>query len=214
MAQATANIAKNVKRFREAAGRRQEDVARGAWLCGLDWGRSTVAMLEAGHYELKAVELLVLPTVLRLAEVGDFSLGDLLLPEDDEDVELTPNLRAEAGTLLKGLDPKKPQSRAGWHVEGYVKVRAIKAGEAEAKAARALGVGAEHVLQAGYALWGRTLSEERDVRVAEQAAPGTAPRSLQALRAHATRRLMAELAAELDRWFAEPPKSRRKKEKP
>jgi phage baseplate assembly protein W len=46
-------------------------------------------------------------------------------------------------------------------------------------------------------LWGRNLAEERDARVAETAPAGASNRTLQALRAHETRRLLAEITPTL-----------------
>jgi hypothetical protein len=42
--------------------------------------------------------------------------------------------------------------------------------------------------------WGRSLTEERDRRVAAQASPDATPRTRQAVRGHVTRELMATLA--------------------
>jgi transcriptional regulator with XRE-family HTH domain len=66
-------------------------------------------------------------------------------------------------------------------------------GDAEQKAARKLGVSAFTVAIAAWQLWRRSLSDERDARVSEHAAPDAPARTMQALRAHATRRLLAEL---------------------
>jgi hypothetical protein len=53
------------------------------------------------------------------------------------------------------------------------------------------------------AKWGRTLAEERDHRVTEQARDDDAPRGLQALRGHVTRDLTTELETELrEKGFA------------
>lgn len=51
------------------AGRKisQDDVARAAQSCGLDWTRSVVAALEGGRRQVSAAELLLLPVVLQLA---------------------------------------------------------------------------------------------------------------------------------------------------
>ena len=81
---------------------------------------------------------------------------------------------------------------------------AAAAGEAERKAARKLGVPPQVVSVAAYARWGRSLTEERDRRVAAQTvAPqttgGIKPRTLQALRGHVTRALLDELARSIPR---------------
>lgn len=210
MAQLTATVGKEMKRLRETAGRRQEDVAAAARACGLGWGRSTVAMLEAGRYELKAAELLVLPAVLRLAKAGDTSIGGLL-GNGDELVELTPVLSATPEELRRGPGRKWPEMRAAFGDDvadiglfekredggiDYVGRTFLVAGEAERKAARSLGIPAADLVALAHELWGRHLSAQRDALVAKEAPPGTAPRTLQALRSHTTRRLLAELGAE------------------
>lgn len=66
-------------------------------------------------------------------------------------------------------------------------------GEAEMKAARRLDVDPVELALAALKLWGRSLTEERDARVAEATEPGATPRTLQALRGHLTRQLLKEL---------------------
>ena len=67
------------------------------------------------------------------------------------------------------------------------------AGEAEQKAARRLGVPAFAIALEARHRWQRSLSAERDHRVAAQA-PGLEPRRLQAIRGHVSRVLLTELA--------------------
>ena len=66
------------------------------------------------------------------------------------------------------------------------------AGEAEQKAARRLGVPAFAIALEARRRWQRSLTAERDHRVAAQA-PGLEPRRLQANRGHVSRALLAEL---------------------
>ena len=66
-------------------------------------------------------------------------------------------------------------------------------GEAEHKAARRLGVPTFAVALEARRRWGRSLSAERDRRVAAEAAEDTELRALQALRGHVSRTLLAEL---------------------
>jgi len=51
---------------------------------------------------------------------------------------------------------------------------------------------------AAHGRYGRSFSDERDRRVAEQATSDAAPRTLQALRGHVTRAMVAELAPVLE----------------
>lgn len=73
-------IGERVRKAREAAGRRQQDIARAANILGFDWTRSSVASLEAGTRKLSPEELARLPIVLLGASIPP---TDLVL-EDDE----------------------------------------------------------------------------------------------------------------------------------
>lgn len=73
------------------------------------------------------------------------------------------------------------------------------AGEAEEKAGRRLGEHSIVVAALSHALWGWTLSDERDRRVSERADAGDDPARLRALRGRVTRQLVDELAAEIKR---------------
>lgn len=70
-------------------------------------------------------------------------------------------------------------------------------GEAEMKAARKLRVDALDLTVAAFGLWNRSLTQERDARVAESEAPNTPSRSIQALRGRVTRQLLEDLKARL-----------------
>lgn len=208
VAQTTSNVANNLRRLREAAGRRQEDVAVAARQLGLDWGRSTVGMLEADHYELKAAELLLLPLVLLRAGIGDVTLAALLVGDEE-------NVQVGTVGLFKGEVPKLLGRKASAVTWGTTEVfEVVEAGghpyavprvfgEAEQKAGRRLGVPARVVMGAALNLWGRSLAEERDARVAESAPAEAGARSLQALRAHATRALLAELEPLVEKFREE-----------
>jgi hypothetical protein len=67
------------------------------------------------------------------------------------------------------------------------------AGDAELKAARRLRVPPVAVALAARRSWKRSLTEERDRRVAEEAPADATPRTLQALRGHISRGLLEEL---------------------
>ncbi len=203
MAQVTSNVARRVRELREAAGRRQEDVAVAARQCGLAWGRSTVAMLESGRYDLKADELLALPLVLHRAGVADIPLKVLLLG-DEPTIAISETVSVGWEEFGKFLGAGKRAGLIAWEdTRSPVDIRWAPGGksavlpaahsEADRKAARRLDVDITVLLEGAHQAWGRTLTEERDARVAEAAPPGTSNRTLQALRAHTTRALLAEL---------------------
>lgn len=73
---------------------------------------------------------------------------------------------------------------------------ADKLADAEQKAARRLRTFPLMVAAAARKRWGRSFTEERDRRVAEQAPSGASPRTLQAARGHVARVLLKELREE------------------
>lgn len=214
-----------MKALREAAGVRQDDVATAARACGLSWGRSTVAMLESGKRRLDPEELLLLPVVLQVAQVGSFPLVQLLAGDDDM-VHLTAEAaatRAELETLLDPAGGPAALDLQGWKMPGVLSGAQVMeaaaerarwrrrgltaeqvevatreaAGEAERVAARKLGVTPYEVAVAARKLWGRSLSAVRDERAAA-GADELPTDSLRAMRGHVTRQLLAELAPILE----------------
>lgn len=71
-------------------------------------------------------------------------------------------------------------------------------GDAERKAARRLGVDPVALSAAAYRTWGRSFVAKRDGAAELEKAAGTDRRSLQAVRGHVTRQLLAELAPILE----------------
>lgn len=190
-------IGQQMRRHREGRGVRQETVAAAARTWFLPWQQATVAALELGHRGLSIGEFVMLPLVFRTAGIrrptgAHLELEDFV-PLQDEDgfpnVPVVPGgvqvpLRA-IRTLLRGGQPPagvQPPDQA-----------APGPGEAERKAARALGCAPDSVLRAARRLWGRTLSEERDWRIGDRA-KALDRRSLQAVRGRVTRTLVRELA--------------------
>jgi transcriptional regulator with XRE-family HTH domain len=87
----------------------------------------------------------------------------------------------------------------GMTMNGYRDAQNAARGDAERKAARKLGVEPLRLSAAAHGRYGRSFTEERDARVADQAPADASPRSLQALRGHVTRAMLAELAPALER---------------
>jgi transcriptional regulator with XRE-family HTH domain len=224
MAEATAAVGRRLKALREAAGVRQEDVAVGARACGLNWVRSTVAMLEAGNRRLDWYEFVLLPVVLQVSQVGSFRHVDLLADDDADRVELTPQAHASRAQLaqlladgpefldLKHWDLPSVLSgaqvmeaiveRSRWRRKGFTAeqveiIRREAAGDAEQVAARKLGVTPQEVAEAARWLWGRSLTAVRDSRAAA-AGDELGAESLRAVRGHVTRELVEELRAHLE----------------
>ncbi|MFD4557574.1 helix-turn-helix domain-containing protein [Streptomyces sp. NPDC058469] len=58
-------IGEGLRKFRESRGLRQEDIANAAREYGFNWGRSSVAGLEAGNRDLSMSELLMIPSIIK-----------------------------------------------------------------------------------------------------------------------------------------------------
>src|SRR5439155_26501278 len=71
-------VGDRVRALRQAAGRRQEDLAAAAREYGFDWVRGTVASIEAGQRRVTLEEFLALPTILTRT-VGYLRSGDPLV---------------------------------------------------------------------------------------------------------------------------------------
>jgi transcriptional regulator with XRE-family HTH domain len=188
---------------REHLGLRQEDAAKRLRELGLaSWLRGTVAQVEVGARRLTLQEFFA------LAIMYETTPAALIGGEDEDLVALTTTTAICAGdlrSLLSGQVITADRLRPGTSI-GSTRAAVGRAvaggstgsdiGEAERYVARRLGVTVEHVNDAALARWGRSLSEERDRRVAEPA-EGASPRQLQALRGHVTRELLADLTRDL-----------------
>lgn len=180
-----------------------EELARRARVAGLNWSTSRVFELENGRKPVSLAELLVLAQALT-GKQGAVTLVDLLAGA--EVVEVTgafhitgENLRRAltGGTVrLEGEKRLPPiEERVGaaleflrldndnWHL--VERAAGAATGAAEDKAARTLETSRLVVELASVALWGRSLTEQRDALVE----PGTTPQA----RGHITRSLVAEL---------------------
>ncbi|HET6809820.1 MAG TPA: helix-turn-helix transcriptional regulator [Acidimicrobiales bacterium] len=206
----SAVVGGNLRRLRDAHHLRQDDIALRVQEAGLTWGRSTVAMLEGGSKLIELGELLVLAGVLEcepeelLAGDGPVKLTDSVVG----DLKVLRAVLAGRGHIreLVDLNPILDDRGRRAGVAAPMPYR-----EAERKMARRLGVSVDDVVEASRELWqGRSLTEERDARVAAAASAVRQPggtiaagralyRSRQALRGHVTRALTAELALRLEK---------------
>jgi transcriptional regulator with XRE-family HTH domain len=174
----------HLRALREAASRRQEDVAIAARTHGFDWLQATVAMIERGHRRLSLEEFFALPSIGRAAGLGEVPLADWITVGETAS-------RAIQVSASYVLAPPAVEHR----------------GDAERRAARRFGVSPAALTRAAGQRWGRSLTAERDDRLAGRVratatVTGTltiAPRSLQAHRARVTRQLLEELRAVLKR---------------
>lgn len=201
-------LGQEIKALRERAGLRQEDVARAASAMGLDWSRSSIAALETGRRDLSAGELLLLPLVLRLAlgldrlEVSDLLPGDRAMIEVAEGAHLSAGqlrrlLAGHASDVDPGLVVTADAAETAAAMVAVSLEHPLGAGEAERKAAARLNRPMIMILLASYRRWGRSLTDERDRRLAEAVSERAKPRTVQAIRGHITRALLDELGPDV-----------------
>jgi transcriptional regulator with XRE-family HTH domain len=196
-------VGKELEAFRKAQGLRQDDVARAARQAGLTWTRSVVVALEAGRRDLTIDEFARLPlllerlgiaqAVVRLENRGDFAQLHVA-PLFERGQVLTTKWVAPHVERVRRSRQAVPGAR---FLDVEVAYKAA-GGDLEHKIGRRLELDPLIVSLVALRVWGRSLSEERDRRIAELAPPGTAPRAMQALRGHLTRALLKELAPQLD----------------
>lgn len=193
-------VGARLRETREAEGLTQEDLARLARDAGLTWWRrSTVAQLETGRRE-----------AITLAELWGLSLALDVDPAHwlnaaiGTTVALTPDLSAPAAVLaasLAGVEASEWRSPgAGWKTPASRRGTTVDvpaAGDAEQKAARALGTSPRRLAELSIWRWGRSFTAERDARLAVVAPPDADRPTLTALRGHVSRALRAELAPHL-----------------
>jgi transcriptional regulator with XRE-family HTH domain len=197
-------------KLRQVHGLRQDDVARAARTAGLPWTRSVVVALEAGRRDLSIDECAYLPVLLR-----HLGLGDRLRVSLESDGVDPARFCVEAVMDLS-LTFEDPEKRRKWDAN-WERLRNLfgpSVGEAlagtmaaisenqalyvaagadlEQKVGRRVRLDPFVVAWTAHRAWGRSLTEERDRRVAEQAPAGAAPRAVQALRGHVTRALLEE----------------------
>ncbi len=189
-------------------------VARAGQSVGLRWRRVTVAAIERGDRRLSIEELVLLPSLLARAGVGG-GRYDLLRPDDS--IQLTPRLEVNGSLLLAAMPGPNPAPIAlrddddddvSWldlgETESFPELTAeqisrasrLSRGDAETRAAAVLNVTPLHVNLAAMASWGRSLSEERELRLA--ARTDLVGRDRHRAAGHVTRGLIRELRGVLE----------------
>lgn len=194
-------VGENLKRHREGMRWTQHEMARHLQRCGLNWARAQVAAIEAGNRESVPLEALVV-----LAAALGVGLADLLA--GDGDVQLTPDARQSREGLRALLGgPINMDLPPGEQLQLSQRAAQLRY-EADLALAKRLDVSAQDVMAAARKLFsGRTLTEERDLRVKVLTLDDEAMSigEQQAHRGHITRELSAEIETAL-RARAEPPK--------
>ena len=194
-------VAERVRSRREKVGLTQDQVARAAWTVGLpSFRRGVIAGIERGTRDLTLPELAALVHVLGTSVQKLFRGGGPVYLDEGVVIETDILLDALFGRRQGQWDFATEPTAAivrGRHgvVAGFVPEE--DRGVAEQKAARKLSVPTETIAATAQKLWGRSLTVERDARVARSVPTGVPPRSLQALRGHVTRQLLTEVAGVL-----------------
>ncbi|MDP9329990.1 MAG: helix-turn-helix domain-containing protein [Actinomycetota bacterium] len=225
-------IGQALRRRRIELGKSQDAIARQARLASLSWNRPTVSAIESGDREVSPGELFILMTFLDMNLADVFGATPKLLLTRSFVIngeDLVTGLKGETSlrssakvhplatrASASAFSSELKRTAAGMKAltrawpqapfETTMKAEQSAAGETEQKGARKLGVHPIDVALTAYRLWDRSLTEERDARVASPTEVDT--RALQALRGHTTRKLLEELAA------AFPPSLRPKTAKP
>ncbi|MFJ3958899.1 helix-turn-helix domain-containing protein [Arthrobacter sp. NPDC090010] len=186
-------IGENVKKLRADRGLTGEQLARRMRILGFTWTPSRVSELERGAKPVSLAEMIGLANCLSNRERG-VRLVDLVIgPEDlrlngethveqtaledflrgepmTTDLSIFPEIKAKVQEGILSFADKYKSSLAEYTKFGgpddfelWDEV-ASSAGVAEDKAARSLGITSSELLGAAAALWGRSLTAEREAR--------------------------------------------------
>jgi transcriptional regulator with XRE-family HTH domain len=192
-------------RRRRELGKTQDEIARDLRLLGFDWTRATVAAYERGERAISDEE--------KIGLLYAYETNVPALLDGFGFVQITPTMQTPARDVI-GVLAEGPFARDATVLEPGFDVEA--GFDAEAKAAARLGVEPIVVVRAAHRRWNLGLTDERERRIAERAGPDASPRTLQAIRGHVTRELLAELRPEVEamqRRRRKPAKSDRRKKR-
>jgi transcriptional regulator with XRE-family HTH domain len=183
-----------VRQRREVLKCNQEDLARRAREYGLAWMQPTVASIEAGRRRLTVEEFILLREIL-----DTVSHTDLL--QEGYEIALTPTFTVRSGDLRAWLGGRQhPLERiptANRLLLAKFQLEDAAAQDAERKAARKLHVEPLVIAKTAKALWGHSLTEERNNRLKKEAKGSTAPPEGQQVLGWITRGLVEELKTTL-----------------
>lgn len=174
----------NVRRTLEANGLTQADLAQKSSALGANIKIASVSYLTRGQrHDIGLGELLVLAYLL------DASPAALLT--SDGGVELVDGVTAPVAVFLSEDVPALEMAPGRrYAVEN---VAAAPPSDADARTAARRGLSSEEVRVLAVARWGRTLTEEREARLAAAVHPNASAFTRRSRRGHITRQLMTEL---------------------
>lgn len=186
-------VGENLKRLRTEWRLTQAEAARRLQAAGIRWTRSHVAAFEAGNRETVDVGTLIL--IARAFEVPPRELfageGRVRLSAD------TVWTRRVLRELLSGerkVSEAAELSQHAWRI--FIELASgtytvVNPYQADTELASRMGVAPADLIRAAEGLWGHSLQQERDRRIAEFEPMGAAER--RARRGHITRVLTKEL---------------------
>jgi hypothetical protein len=203
-------IGANVRKHRERLGASHDDLAQALRDRGWRASGPVLVALERGNRRVGFEEVLLLADVLHVPVTALLETPDLvrlgwLIPERDGHLiaRLTSShfhYTGDAPETWGLLERARRASQLSMSTHAGVAPRGHVVGdeslrEAERHAAERLGIPPAEVVGRAYALWGQTLSEERDARAARRIDANTTKRQRAAVRAHVTRKLLDQLRA-------------------
>lgn len=187
----------NLERLRKEKGWSQDDLVSRGWQVGLPWSRSTIAALEGGKRGVELGEVVLLALILNSSVAELLAGDDLTLVGDGTGMwldDVRDVLTSDHQTAQESFPDIHSRVSKAKAVDMHDLVMLSANGEAEQKAARKLGVTPQTIAQAAYDIWGRSLTDERNLRVEQiDWVDETATRQVQAYRGHVTRELLDEI---------------------
>lgn len=176
-----ATVGENLHRLRILAGESQAEAAQRLARHGLDWKRDHVAALENGRRASVAVDELVIMSSAYGVRLDEWFAGH-------GDVQLSPAIsvdRSEIRDVLRGkgiLRAATPRELDFSDAEDL---------EADERVAKRLGVETQEVTRIAHELWGHSLTQERNRRLADS--PAKDPKAMRTVRGGMTKRLLREV---------------------
>jgi transcriptional regulator with XRE-family HTH domain len=196
----------NIRRLRQQHGITAQDLAIRLRLFGLDWTRSTITNLENGKKVLDLDEFAALlqgfggtAHELFTAPKGQ----EIVLPDGDViGIEAITEgfIQSKEGHPLTVWTQGLAEASLDYFSSRDDREHLILLGaknEAEQKVARSLGIPVEEVVGAALDTWGRTLTDEREYRLADWLETGETGPSLRTKRGQITRELVTEIRPNL-----------------
>lgn len=211
-------VGRNVRNLRDQAGMTAEDVSKKLRHMGVKWTPSRISELERGLKAVSLTELVALSFALG-SESAPIRLSDLFHGDENIELSSTvsttskhmrdvlsgspvsqnlsvyPELKEQAQEAMLRLPGKFSEFteefiRYGGPNDWELLERIFEeVGLAESKAAKSLGISQAALLGSAAALWGKSLTREREERAGSSAATQD--------KGHVTRQLMAELREHL-----------------